>query len=72
VAYEFKTVMCQEHLLRAQWVGQMPEIETAEQILQRMANDGWEFCGYIPGRDHPVAEHRRLPSYMFKRQKGPA
>lgn len=69
VVYEFETVVCREELRHAQWIGRMPSIETAEQILARMANEGWEFCGLTPGRDHPVAEHRRFPCYMFKRAR---
>ena len=69
VKYEFKTVSYHEREMHGQWVGQKPHFDTPKEILTKAAEEGWEFCGYIPGQNyHLPAEHTQNPQFMFKRK----
>ena len=42
--------------------------EQIETLIERHAKDGWEFVALLPGQDHEVAEHRKAPIALFRRQ----
>jgi hypothetical protein len=41
--------------------------DAVKKLLTQMSEDGWEFCGFVPGVKHQVAEHGTPDEFMFRR-----